>query len=335
LSLCAATPAYAGTLTYGSDLSASATIAHNRPNDSVYFNDALAAGNGVDVGVTGQVIEVTIKGRIVPSQQTLNGGGNPFNTVHFQVLRPQGNGQWLVPPGSTSIDYALPWTGDDNQLTTFHTTRQYDALCVRPGDRVDFATLGGYDPDNGYPDGTPFRVFGQVPGSRVLQYSAAGTEGVNNGQVIQPQDAHDGEELLMRFVVGTGDDARAACRDTTDSTPSNSGTTTTRPTTPPVTLPPQRPRLPKSAVLGVAAFCHAVDVCHGKLTATAKRMRIGSARYTIAGHKTASVRFRFNRTGRTLFKQGRNRLKITITAATDPGGPANIDKRTLVITKRT
>src|SRR5947199_9450181 len=89
LALAAAAPAQAELITYGSDLSAAATIAHNKPNDSVYWNEALGAGGaGVTVGVTGQVVEVRIKGRIVASTQTLTGGPTPWNIFHFQVLRP-------------------------------------------------------------------------------------------------------------------------------------------------------------------------------------------------------------------------------------------------------
>jgi hypothetical protein len=210
--LTAAAPAQARKLTYGSNLTAPATIARATPNDSVHFNDRLARGRGVKVRVKGQVIQVKIKGRIVPSPQTLSGGGNPFDVIHFQVLRPQGGGRWKVTRFGTSTDYHMPWAGSDNQITTFHTTNQNDALCVRPGDRVDFATLGGFDPANGYPNGTSFRTFARVRGSALLQYSAAGAEGVNNETTFKPQRRRRGQELLMQYVVGTGTHARPFCR---------------------------------------------------------------------------------------------------------------------------
>jgi hypothetical protein len=206
-----AAPADARKFTYGSDLSAPATISHSKPNDSVYWNESLASGHGYKVTVKGQVIAVKIKGRIVPSEITLSGGGNPFNTIHFQVLRKRSNGRYQVRRFGTSTDYQLPWAGSDDRITTFHTTRKNDALCVKPGDRVDFATLGGFDPAHGYPNGTPFRTFASVPGSTVHQYSAAGTEGVGNEQVFKPQNKRKGQELLMQFVVGTGKDSRAFC----------------------------------------------------------------------------------------------------------------------------
>jgi len=336
-SLAVAAPADAARVTYGSDLAAPATIEHATPNDSVFFNDALAAGDGVRVGVTGHVIEVRVKGRIVPSEQTLRGGAGPFDVVHFQVLRPQPDGSWLVPQYGTSTDYRMPWAGDDDQITTFRTTHQYDALCVQPGDRVDLATMGGYDPNAGYPDGTPFRVFGRVPGSSVLQYAAQGTEGVNNGTTFRPQTRHADQELLMRFVVGTGDDARPSCRGAGDSTATgDGGTTTTQPRLPAVTIPRQRARLPKSWILSIAAYCHRrADPCVGRLTARAKGRFIGAARYSIRPRDTEGVRFRFNRAGRRLFRRSGNRLRVTVTVVTKPGGEADSDRRTLVITKRT
>jgi hypothetical protein len=247
--LTAAAPARAAKITYGSDLSADATIAYSTPNDSVFWNEAVAADRGSLVGVQGQVIEVRVKGRIVPSEQTLAGGGDPFNTIHFQVLRPTDDGRYAIPSdGGTSTDYHMPWTGSDNQITTFTTTRQYDALCVKPGYRVDFATLGGFDYANGYNEGTPFKIFGRVPGSQFLQYSAAGTEGVHNGTTIRPQYTRQDQELLMEFTVGTGVDARYSCRtaeeqaagDGSNGTSGGGGST---PAGPRVTLPRQGPGL--------------------------------------------------------------------------------------------
>ena len=204
--------AHAKKITYGSDLTADATIEHTKPNDSVYWNEDLAAGHGIRVGVKGQVIQVRIKGRIVPSEQTLNGDENPFDIVHFQVLRKRTRGRYQVRRFGTSTNYNMPWAGSDNRITTFKTTRKNDALCVKPGDRVDFATLGGFNPQLGYPNGTPFRTFAAVPGSTMFQYSARGTEGVQNEQTFKPQNQHQGEELLMQFVVGTGKDARPFCQ---------------------------------------------------------------------------------------------------------------------------
>jgi hypothetical protein len=309
-----ASAAHAGRVTYGSDLSAAAAIAHSTPNDSAFFNDVVAGGNGPVAKVTGQVIQVSVKGRIVATP----GAGNPFNTVHFQVLRPKGDGRYQVPDGATSTDYSMPWAGSDDQVTTFNTTKPYDALCVRPGDRVDLATLGGYDA-NGYPNGTPFKVFGSAPGSRVLHYAASGTGSISNGQTFRPQQTYSDQELLMRFVVGTGEDARPACRGATQS-PATSG--------PLVTLPPQGPHLRRDWVLSVAAYCHKNrGSCRGRLTARVKGTTIGSAGYTIAGKDTEGVRFRFNSEGRRLFKRSGGRLRVRVTAVT--GGTK--DSRTLVV----
>jgi hypothetical protein len=333
LVLAAAPAAQAGMVTFGSDLSAAAAIAHNKPNDAVYFNDAMASGGAVEVNVTGQVVEVQMKGMLAPSSQTLADPANhaPFSTIHFQVLRPA-SGKWSVPDGGTSMDYAMPWSGDEQQINTWHTTGKYDALCVKPGDRLDFATLGGFDYDSGYNDGTPFKVFGRVPGSRVLQINAEGTAGINNGHTYPVHETHDGEELLMRYVVATGADARYACQDPATQKV-GSGSTTPKKTH--VTLPPkQRPRLTRAGVLSVAGFCHAASSCRGKLTLVAKGKAIATKSYTVAGNRTAGIKVRFNKTGRKLFKKSHKRLKVTMTAVTDPGGPANTDALTIVVTSR-
>jgi hypothetical protein len=331
-----AAPAQAGFVTFGSDLSKTPTIDHNKPNDAVYFNDALVGGSGVDVNVTGQVVKVEMKGRIIPSSQTLAGGGNPFNVVHFQVIKPAGGGAWTVPSdGGTSADYRMPWTGPDDQVNTWDT--KTDALCVRPGFRLDFATLGGFDYDNGYNDGTPFRVFAAAPGARVLQYSAAGTEGVNNGQTFTPQDSRADEELLMRYVVATGTDARYACQDAETQQGGGGGGTTT-PSTPKatgLTLPrKQKPRVALRWRLPIAGFCHATGTCRGTMTVTAKGKKIGTKKFAVGGHKSDGIKVTLNKLGRKLFKRSHKRLKVTITAVTAPGGTSNTDSMTVVITSR-
>ena len=333
--LVAAPAAHAGFVTYGSDLSKTPTIQHSKPNDAVYFNDALASGAPASVDVTGQIVKVEVKGRIVPSSQTLAGGANPFNTIHFQVLKPATGGAWTVPEGGTTADYTIPWTGSDDQVNTWNTSN--DALCVKPGYRADFATLGGYDHASGYNDGTPFRVFAAVPGSRVLQYSAAGTEGVNNGLTFTPQDTHEGEELLMRYTVATGTDARYACQDpaTQQGGGGGGGSTPSTPKHTGLTLPAkQKPRVALRWMLPIAGFCHATDVCRGTLTVTAKGRKIGTKRFTMAGHKGGGIKVKLNKLGRKLFKKSRKRLKVTITAVTDPGGATNTDSLTVVITSR-
>jgi hypothetical protein len=331
-----AAPAQAGFVTFGSDLSKTPTIQHNKPNDSVYFNDALASGAPASVDVTGQVVKIELKGKIVPSQQTLDGRGNPFNVIHFQSLKPAGGGAWTVIEGGTTVDKTIPWTGSDDQINTYDTKN--DALCVRPGYRVDFATLGGFDFDNGYNDGTPFRVFAPVAGSRMLQYSAAGTEGVNNGQTFTPQDSHEGEELLMRYTVATGTDARYACQDAATQQGGGGGGGTSTPSTPKatgLTMPrKQKPRVALRWRLPVAGFCHATGTCNGRMTVTAKGKKIGTKKFSVGGHKSDGIKVTLNKLGRKLFKRSHKRLKVTITAVTAPGGVSNTDSFTVVITSR-
>ena len=326
--LIAAAPASADKVTYGSDLSGTPTISHNKPNDAIYWNEPAAGGSGTAVGVTGQVIEVQIKGHIVRNNS------DPFNTIHFQVLRPGGDGKYVIPAGGTSTDYLMPFSDDDNQITTWTPTRSNDALCVKPGDRVDFATLGGFQyPD--YQQGTPFKVFASVPGTTVEEVDAAGTEGINNGQTVSPMASHDGEELLMRFVVGTGADARYACQ-----TPEEQKAGVGQPSSPkapvaPLNLRKTAPHVRKDGTFTVSAMCHADSACVGALALAAKNVAVGTATYNIPAHKSFSIHVRLNAAGRKLFKKSHNRLTVAVTATTAPGGGLNVATQKLLISKRT
>jgi hypothetical protein len=198
--------AYAGTLTFGSDLSTAPTLDtangayHNNgdatgpesaipPNphaaeDTAVWNATMPAGSpGAPVG--GQVTGVKVEGCAIedttaPSQDS---EGTPVNTVLFQVLVAQTQldgsinytpvataGNFLIPFCSSSAD---PATGPVNTstVTTFSPVHE----CVSPGNLIDFHDIGGFIPSAGgggpwYPQGTPFDVIASVGGSVMNSY---------------------------------------------------------------------------------------------------------------------------------------------------------------------
>jgi hypothetical protein len=222
-----ASAAYAGTLTFGSDLSTVPTLdtangAHSNngdatgpenallPNphpaeDATVWNATMPSGSpGAPVG--GQVTGVKVKGCAIedttaPSQDS---EGTPVNTVLFQVLvtqeQPDGSinytpvataGNFLMPFCSSSTD---PTTGPVNTstVTTFSPVHE----CVSPGDLIAFHDIGGFIPPAGgagpwYPQGTPFEVIASVGGSVMNSYvgfTTASTYGPNS----PPTDANAG-----------------------------------------------------------------------------------------------------------------------------------------------
>jgi hypothetical protein len=247
--LVGASAAYAGTLTFGSDLSAVPTLdtangAYSNngdpagpenallPNphaaeDATVWNATMPSGSpGAPVG--GQVTGVKVEGCAIedttaPSQDSQ---GTPVNTVLFQVLVPQTQpdgsinytpvataGNFLMPFCSSSAD---PTTGPVNTstVTTFSPVHE----CVSPGDLIAFHDIGGFIPPSGgggpwYPQGTPFDVIALLGGSEMNSYIGfMSGYGPNS-----PPEAGAGfaseprEQLEMQMVEGTGGDAYGLC----------------------------------------------------------------------------------------------------------------------------
>jgi hypothetical protein len=223
-----ASAAYAGTLTFGSDLSAVPTLDTANgdysntgdptgpenallPNphaaeDATVWNATMPSGSpGAPVG--GQVTGVKVEGCAIedttaPSQDSV---GTPVNTVLFQVLVPQTQpdgsinytpvataGNFLMPFCSSSTDPAHGTPVNTSTVTTFSPVHE----CVSPGDLIAFHDIGGFIPPAGgggpwYPQGTPFEVIASVGGSVMNSYvgfTNAGTYGPNS----PPTDANAG-----------------------------------------------------------------------------------------------------------------------------------------------
>ncbi len=186
--------------TWGSTLGPAATVSESFAQDSLYTFTALGGVPASTVApVSGQIVSVSVKGMALPN--TATGAPPPLNTIHFQDLRPQSDGSYLI--NASSAPFVLPDTGDPNQINVYRP----DNLCVNAGDRVALNTEGGFDP-NFYPNGVAFRVFGSVPGSTTGYF--VGHNKTMNGDFVG-LSAFPGTELLMQIVEATGPDATPLC----------------------------------------------------------------------------------------------------------------------------
>lgn len=189
--------ASARVITFGSDLSAPASVAETHQADTSFWSPTVKDRSNA-LPADGQITKIRLKGTAVER----SGGPAPENQIHFQVIRPQPDGSLTVI--LSSDPKYLPYTGDANQINTFQPDGY---MCVKKGDFVSFNDNGGWVP-NVYQDGVPFRVFGNVASSTTNQFTA------NNGTGIGANfrgSSKRGEELLMQMQLRTGYDASPVC----------------------------------------------------------------------------------------------------------------------------
>lgn len=201
LALGPASAVRAAVFSWGSNLTAAATVIKAFQQDSLYTPTALAGSTpaATVAPAPGQIVSISVKGTALPN--TTPGAPPPLNTIHFQDLQPQPDGSYLI--HASSQPFALPDSGDPNQVSVYHP----DNLCVNAGDRVALNTEGGFDP-NFYPDGVGFQVFGSVAGSTTGSF--VGHNLTMNGDFVA-LSPFAGTELLMRMVEATGPDATPLC----------------------------------------------------------------------------------------------------------------------------
>ena len=185
--------AVANRYVWGSDLKAPANRIEANPAASAFWHTALPGGARVRVPEKGRVATLKLKGTAIK-----HGSTEPVTLFHFQVLHPTGDGRLRV--SLTSGGFHVPVGGDPNRISTYNPIN----LCAKQGDYVAFSDVGGYKPGT-YPNGTPFRVFSNVPQATTGFFTQPG--GINNGNTFTPKKPHVGEELLMRITLVTGDEA--------------------------------------------------------------------------------------------------------------------------------
>ena len=217
LALAAAPAAHADKLTLGSDLSADATVVEAHGQDTAIW-PVTVKGQSAALPEDGQILSVTMKGTALKER----GAANPATLIHFQSLVPTGSGNSVqVLLSSQGFDMPID---QPNALTTFTP----ENLCVKKGGYLGFNDIGGFqyggslgaplDPSH-YLNGVPMQIVGAVANSVNARYSAG--DKTNNGDTLNPNAGNDqgrpngsvnrGQELLMRYVLATGDDRSQSC----------------------------------------------------------------------------------------------------------------------------
>ncbi|HEX8052910.1 MAG TPA: PASTA domain-containing protein [Thermoleophilaceae bacterium] len=197
---------------FGSDLAAPAALQANHGADTSYWN----IGRGVYTApVEGQVTIVKLKGAVLPNERLRNTDAEKLaQIIHFQVLRPKGDGNLKLVERSTG-HLEMP-IADSQQAQELVTSYRPVNLCVKRGDIIAFNTIGAHeyrrDPGTpGGPGGAEYQVFGRVPDQASQWYEK--DAGLNEGTTIDPSPFPPmiGYELLMRNTLASGPDASDIC----------------------------------------------------------------------------------------------------------------------------
>ena len=202
-------------ITLGSDLNGDATIVEAQGQDTALWPVSVR-GSAPVAPEDGQVVSVKVKGTVLSEK----GAAPPANLVHFQTLTPDGSAMRVY---LSSQGFYLP-IDQPNTVTTFEP----ENLCIKKGGLVAFNDIGGFqwggsldaplDPRH-YLRGAPFQILGSVPGSVTARYSADAR--TKNGDLLDPGVGTDpggpngavtqDRELLMQYVIATGDDRSQPC----------------------------------------------------------------------------------------------------------------------------
>lgn len=208
--------------TFGSSLSATPTRDQTESHqaDTLFFN-TQKGGNGHASPVSGQILEVRLKGTAIAAKDKA-----PNTLFHTQVLEDNRNGTYTVE--SSSQDFYFPYDVPPETVTRYVPSVQ----CIDAGEVIDFNNIGGYDANPAdpsatrYQNGVPYQIFATRPNSQVFWYER--DNGTNIGTTFTPnkrvfndasgaplreevEGPRENKELLMQVVVGTGFDASNLC----------------------------------------------------------------------------------------------------------------------------
>jgi len=281
-----AAPASADKLTLGSDLRADASVTEAHQADTAFWATSIA-GRSAAVPEDGQLLSIKVKGTVLK-----DGSIDPLNDVHFQSLdAPQGDGTqkvWL-----TSAAASIP-VGQPNTISTFTP----ENLCIHKGGSVAFNDEGGWAWGGSYTapldyahykQGAPFVVFGAAPGSSTAQFSK--NNGTMNGAILDPVSSEgavrQGQELLMQYVLATGDDRSQACGGPRRHPDGVLVRTTQAPAM--HVIVPQRAYVPKTRSFKVAFYCAARGACSGTASILYKGRVLAKAPFTAQAASSGRV----------------------------------------------
>ncbi len=347
----AAQGASAATMTFGSPLTAPATlttaadldyagygiptidgnqavtvhIAHDAA-DTALWNVGL--GGGAPTAPTaGQVTSVSLEGCAEPAA----GGPAPLTQIHFQDLVPQPGGGAQV--NVTTQPFTIPVCGAGGASGSTVTAYQPTNFCVSEGDYVDFNDEGGFEPADplAYPSGVPYKVLGAV-GSATLD-SFIANNGVGNGAVFSPSVVtdHNGfattahEELLLQATLATGPDATPLCPGGTRGEPPAGGRASgSAAHGPAVTVPHQDDGVNRRGLVTIALYCHAATTCTGSLTLHgrgAHAAALGGAPFSVSSLRTGKVTVHLATGVRRALRHLAGDLTVAVTVVPAGGQP--------------
>ena len=280
-----AVPAGAARVTFGSNLRAPATIIEAHQADSAFWPTAIAGGNWV-VPADGQILRIRLRGTVLRER----GAGYPLNEVHFQTLRPNGDGTMVVV--LTSAPFYVPIGDDPDRITSYRP----ENLCAKRGDVIAFNDEGGFqyggpgrlEPGH-YDNGAPFRVFGAVEGSTTAHYSKH--DGTFNGDTLYPTSV-PGEELLMQVVLGTGADASEPCGGPRRHP---NGRLVGPPPPAMHVIVPQKAYVSSDLTVSPAVYCNEWQGCSGIATLTHGRRALATSAFAIRGRDSGRIGFSLQR----------------------------------------
>ncbi|CAA9415468.1 MAG: hypothetical protein AVDCRST_MAG64-2610 [uncultured Phycisphaerae bacterium] len=344
--------AHAALIPFGSDLRAEADTVQAHQGDTMFWHTKLANGGQTVVPADGQILSYRLKGTALRHRDDRppRSDGKPHpggeTMVHFQTMRPQGDGSYRIVATSAAFD--VPTTGDPQQVSLFASPPPIRE-CVKAGDVVVFNTVGGFDavgdqrngwrgtPLSPYPMGTPLQVFAAVPGSVTSQFE--GADKTNNEDTVRGTEVA-GEELLMQPTLGTGPDANQVCGGTQGyvAPPQPKTQPDGTPVAPAAEfrharIMSKKISLNKKGVTTITLKCSVTNdqvkkkelgQCVGVLRLDAKKgsqtVTVGKAKYTIAGRDNGAVKVKLTDAGKKVFKKAKQKLKVRAVAVTQPGG---------------
>ncbi|MGI8558709.1 MAG: hypothetical protein ACR2ND_10425 [Solirubrobacteraceae bacterium] len=331
-------PSAAATRTYGSDLSAPATLdtsilqppGHNG-SDTFVWNTQLASRGDPRSPADGQVTDIKLKGCTNASRGPVPGFDD--TGIEFQDLAPQPDGSLVTPSSRTATGNAagqhfeLPLCDTAGGAATASTVTDFQPvnLCTNQGHYINLADNGGFDPVN-YPNGVPYQVFGRVPGSNVDSF-IVNADGQKS--TFRPSDAPPGSgggfyanpniELLLQATVADGPDGTGLCAGGTRGGgagapavgPPSGGRTAVR-------LRPQRDGVNRRGVVKVAIFCELARGCRGIASlstgapGTSAAAVLASHSFRIGGRRTSKVPLRLRRAGIAMIRRHHRKLTATL-----------------------
>jgi len=320
--LCAVTvpAAHAGTVTYGSDLKAPATIAEAHQADAAFWPTVIG---GQDPGApdTGQIVEIRLKGTVLQEP----GAHTPLNEVHFQHLVRHADGS--VTESQTTAPMYVPYSGDPNQITTYRP----ENLCVKQGDIIDFNDEGGWayngkdaplDYDH-YKNGAAFQVFGAVRDTATAWFSkdSATFGGMTWAPSAPLGGLKQGQELLMQLVLATGPDVGIPCNNFNGVTPARSVTPPPPPAPRVMKIRPQASHVTSRRAVGPMVYCPGKGpACTGTGTLAYRGKVIASGAFSGAGPKTLRIPMRLPARVYALLRKARGHtLPVTFTVVSSLG----------------